>query len=449
MIRFDKKWFNPLYFILNEIKKDDNIRIVLVYGGKSSSKTASITQFLIKELVCYQNNSIAFRKESSSIPSTLKKSFQLAKKTTRLYPAVTEFDRKYVADNGGEIVLKGIDNEEKAKGIESYKYLFLDELNQFEEGEWDQFRMSLRGLKGQKIFAAWNPISINSWVKTKLVDKYNFIDHETWKLPSDQSFVKISEDGRIVLIRTVYQDNFWINGSPCGTYGFKDEALINEYEELKIRNYNKYLVNVIGEWGTPENESPFILTFDRTKHLAPKLERDKTLPIYLSWDFNRNPMCVSVIQTSGKKVRWLEVIKQPNTTIYRVLDYIKVKYPKAMFIVVGDYSGTTKQAIVKDQDESDYFSIIQAELGLSDGQMQQMPNPRIINNQVLVNYCLANLDVLHDERYCQPLIFDYENAQILADGTLKKTKREDPTQQLDALDTARYFYNNVFKGIDL
>src|ERR1035437_3125649 len=34
-ITFKKIWLNPLYFILNDIRKDETIRTVLIMGGKS------------------------------------------------------------------------------------------------------------------------------------------------------------------------------------------------------------------------------------------------------------------------------------------------------------------------------------------------------------------------------------------------------------------------------
>ena len=68
-MRFSKKWYNPLYFIINDLSKDETIRTILIYGGKSSAKTQSICQFLQKELVLNSRSSIALRKESSTIPT--------------------------------------------------------------------------------------------------------------------------------------------------------------------------------------------------------------------------------------------------------------------------------------------------------------------------------------------------------------------------------------------
>lgn len=249
-ITFSKQWFNPLYFILNDIIKDNNIRTVLVYGGKSSSKTVSIAQLQAKELCCHDISSIAFRKESTTIGTTLKKSFDLARSNMFLGQIMDRFDKFYRNnESGSEIQLKGIDDEEKAKGIESYKYVYLDELNHFSFNEYNQFQMSLRGIDGQKIFASWNPVDENSWIKKKLIDTKIWKD-TAYILPSETSFVKISDDGTTILIKTTYLDNYWINGSPCGTYGYKDNNLIKVYNDLKLIDENQYNINVLGEWGT-------------------------------------------------------------------------------------------------------------------------------------------------------------------------------------------------------
>ena len=182
MVRFDKKWFNPLYFILNEIIKDPNIRTVLVYGGKSSAKTLTLTQILSKESALYEDtNSISFRKESNRIKVTLKESFKKGIKTTRLGAAFETMEFSFRCHNGNQIVLSGMDDEEKAKGIESFKYLYLDELNHFSSYEYDQFQMSLRGIEGQKVFASWNPVDIDSWVYTDLIKDVNWINTDKWE----------------------------------------------------------------------------------------------------------------------------------------------------------------------------------------------------------------------------------------------------------------------------
>ena len=93
---FNKKWFNPLYFIINDLLKDESVRTVLIYGGKSSAKTFSVCQALSKEALVKNANSIAFRKESTTIPTTLKKSFEGAINRMYIHPAFEVQDRRFV-----------------------------------------------------------------------------------------------------------------------------------------------------------------------------------------------------------------------------------------------------------------------------------------------------------------------------------------------------------------
>lgn len=98
------------------------------------------------------------------------------------------------------------------------------------------------------------------------------------------------------------------------------------------------------------------------------------------------------------------------------------------------------------RDNLNYYRIIKLRLGLGDAQIQvPTVNPRLEDNQVLVNSLLARYDIeVHDEK-AKGLIYDMQNVKMLADGTIEKGDRTDPTKQADALDTFRYFCN-TFMG---
>jgi hypothetical protein len=72
-------------------------------------------------------------------------------------------------------------------------------------------------------------------------------------------------------------------------------------------------------------------------------------------------------------------------------------------------------------------------------------NPKIEENQLLVNAILEHYPVKIDPDRCQPLIFDLKFVEMLPDGTIKKGDRENPEQQADSLDTFRYYLNRYFK----
>ncbi len=360
-LRLKRNWFNPIYFILNEIEKVPTIRTVLVFGGKSSSKTVSIAQLTTKQAVTKENSTIAFRKEGSLIKTTLKKSYDLAIKSLRVKDVFEPLEFMYRTE-GAEIVLKGLDNEEKAKGIESYKYLDIDELNHFELSEYEQFQMSLRGIDGQKLFASWNPISETSWVKKDLIDSFDWVETDVFgTLPGPYSFVKISTDSTTILIKTTYHDNYWIVGSPCGTYGYRDQNLINYYESLKTRNFNLYRVNVMGEWGQVRTGDEFWKQFDETVHVKP-IGVDTETTIHVSLDENVNPYVTNTIwqiNAAEKEIKQVHEIlsKSPeNNAPKAALQLVKwlrqIDYGNVVY-VYGDPSAGKRSTV--DENSASFF----------------------------------------------------------------------------------------------
>lgn len=444
-IRYSRKWYNPLFFILNELIKENTIRRILVYGGKSSSKTISISQLLVKECIGRRASAIAFRKENAIIPTTLKKSFNLGISSQFLGPAFTTYDRRYLCERGSEIVLKGLDEDEKAKGIESYKYLYLDELNQFDYEEYLQFDMSLRGIEGQKIFASWNPVSETSWVKSKIIDS------DTWTpmnytLPNPESFIHINSDGDTVLIRTNYEDNFWIVGSPSGDYGFVDENLIKLYDKLKFKDPEAYRVNVKGEWGVIKPGDPYVYAFEKEKHEG-STTLDRNREVYLSFDFNRNPITCGVYQHYEiGDIRGIENIQLPNSDIYKLCDRIKDTYRGCMFLVTGDATGRASNALVKDG--INYYTVIKERLELSMTQIRvPTVNPVVSENRMLVNASFHTGKVILDKVKCAPLIFDCQYVGVTEDGDIDKGTRSDPKKRADHLDNYRYYLNTFHKSL--
>lgn len=306
---FKKKWFNPLYFILNDVVKIPEVRFIIVYGGKSSAKTVSISQLIAKECVLNGKSTLAFRKEGASIKTTLKKSFDLAFQTTRLLNGIEPLEFMYRSHTGSEIVLKGLDKEYKSKGVEGYTYVDLDELDHFTHAEFKMINLSLRGKLGQKIFASFNPVDEKSWIKVDYLDKYEFVD-TTYKLPCKDSFVKRSTCGKIILIKTTYEDNYWTVGSPCGTYGYRDENLINEYKELETSDPESYQVNVLGEWGVLKPGRPFFHNYSSKLYRDEDFVYEYNTPLFLQFDFNKNPctMSVSLIDYKRKEWAWIDAM---------------------------------------------------------------------------------------------------------------------------------------------
>lgn len=179
--------------------------------------------------------------------------------------------------------------------------------------------------------------------------------------------------------------------------------------------------------------------YDKDKHSG-KPVLDRNYAVYLSFDFNKNPICCSVIQHYDGVIRVIETVKLANSDIYALCDYINVYYPQCLFMVTGDATGQSTSALVKDN--LNYYRVIQTKLNIGINQFKvPTVNPRIEDNQVLVNSLLANYPVEIHVDGAAGLHFDLANVNISADNKIEKSVRTDVTQQADALDTFRYFCN--------
>lgn len=192
-----------------------------------------------------------------------------------------------------------------------------------------------------------------------------------------------------------------------------------------------------------ENLNAWAYCYDRKKHVG-KTQLNRAHEVYLSFDFNRDPICCGVYQLYNNTVFGIELIKLPSSNIYELCDTILSKYNGCMFIVTGDATGKAGNAITRDN--LNYYTVIRTKLNLSIGQLRVPTiNPPLIENRVLVNSVLHNHNVILDEKLCTGLIFDLEYAAVLPDGSLDKTDRKDPTKQLDALDTFRYLLSTFLR----
>ena len=448
-LRLKKEWFSPLYFHLRKYVDDPKIRRIMIYGGKSSAKTFSVAQLF--NLLSYTTgiSCIAYRKEQTTIKISLKPAFVKAIDTVYLNAVCEVQDFMIRGTKGQNIVFKGIDSEGKIKGIEGFKYILLDELDHYSEEEFMQANLSLRGMQGQKIFATWNPVDENIWIK-KYIDRLDWID-----LPlmikgnkhsqlDKSSFVRKSTDGKTLLIKTTYFDNKWIVGA--NGYGSRDQNLIDEYEQLKTIDPNSYNVNVLGEWGVRDKSNKFAFAFEASKHVG-SVEYNPDYLIWLSFDFNVNPISCTAFQYYDDVLRAIKCFKLDNSNIYELCKLIASYFPDAMFKVTGDASGTSRSAMVADN--VNYYTIIKDELGLIWSQFNiPSVNPRIEENQVKVNAVLYAGLFIADSENCKELIYDLtyveidENKKIIKDRTAESKKS-------DFLDHFRYICNIIWPNMKL
>jgi hypothetical protein len=281
-------------------------------------------------------------------------------------------------------------------------------------------------------------------VKTKIIDP------ETWtecdlSLPSKNSFVKVSKDGRKALIKTLYTDNYWTVGSPCGTYGFVDQNTIDKYESQKEIDYHWYSINVLGEWGVIVPDKPFFYNFKPDKHETTELiPINDNLPICLSFDFNVVLSCLAgQVSVYDRYIRKIKEFHDPsaNMDLPEFIDHIVNYFGKdRRYLITGDASGNNKSAFTSGH--SSGFSIIfnkLRELGVDFEEMVPSSNPSHYNSKLICNYILGKeTDWLISASDCPITCNDYKRMEQDSSGGLNK-KHADANNYGHCGDTARYF----------
>lgn len=273
---------------------------------------------------------------------------------------------------------------------------------------------------------------------------------------------------------TDYQGDAWFMSTPkFGTtyfkeHLFKNEQRFNDWKSWRFTSYDnphlsKYeidsiknqLVDVVFRCEFLAEDvnlsyNRWAFAFDPIRHIAQHLDPitwsgNHNEPLYLSFDFNRNPITCSVVQHYNGTVYFLEQIKLENSDIYKLCDYILTHWGNFLYIVTGDASGKSSSALV--QDNRNFYTVIMEKLRISPMQLKiPSVNPKLEENQVLVNSILQHYNIQIHPHKCKALIYDLENVSMNPDGSIVKENRQDPTQQADCLDCARYYFNTFHKG---
>lgn len=241
---------------------------------------------------------------------------------------------------------------------------------------------------------------------------------------------------------TLPEDTFFQTSLPSDN-PFVTQDQWNNWGNMDER-YQKQFIE--GDWTDFDaTDNRFAYCFDKQLHVG-KTELMRGREVYLSFDFNHDPISCGVFQHIGNDIRCIELIKLGNSNIYDLCDYIIANYGGAMFIITGDATGRATSALVKDN--INYYTVIKAKLDLTFSQIKvPTVNPTLEENRVLVNYVLKNLKVTIDPDKAKALIYDLTHVRVLPDGSLDKKNRRDPKEQADAMDLWRYYLNSFFRHV--
>lgn len=484
------KLFNPNAFHLLKFLQDITIRFIILFGGSSSAKTFSVAQVILIFTLWEGSNTLVLRKVANSIRDTIYQSFKAAAESLGISSFFKFSDGLKIItclSNGARIVFKGLDDEEKIKGLESFKRVVMEELNEFEESDHKQIRKRLRGMEGQQIIQMFNPVNEDCWIKKKLFDtqKWHDIPMEVSlagkTLPRELTEIKslrMNEPTTVlnprtkepevrppntVILQSTYLHNFWVVGSPDGSYGYYDEQCVADFEWDRVHDPYLYNVYALAEWGVIPTGSEFFGSFSRGKHTK-QCTYDPDIALHVSVDNNVLPyISFSFWQIQTDPIITIRQIAEvcaesPNNTVRKAAKLVAKrirKFGTDTIYLHGDASARASNTI--DEQKRSWLDLLisaMEEEGIKVIDCVGQKNPSVPLSGEFINAILEDtfddIRIEVDER-CTNSITDYQSVQKDVNGAiLKKRVKNKATGQTyeeygHLSDTFRYLVCDVLK----
>ena len=189
-------------------------------GSAGSGKSYTIIQKIIIRCCNEPIKVLVCRRYATTLRNSCFDLFKeiLAKWQLTQYVKIRETDMSITFPNGSQIIMVGLDAEEKLLSLNNISTVWIEEAFEVEKGKVEQLNLRMRGAaSNQQLILSWNPISKNSWL-------YNFSVEE----PPENS----------VFIHSTYKDN-----------PFLPPEYIAALDEMETRNPARYRVYGLGEWG--------------------------------------------------------------------------------------------------------------------------------------------------------------------------------------------------------
>ena len=481
------KKLNPNAFYLLKYLNDATIRFIILYGGSSSGKSFSVAQAVLIQTLQDAENTLVMRKVGASISKTIYEDYKVAASLLGISQYFKFIQNSIKCTyNGAKIDFSGLDDPEKIKGISNYKRVQLEELSEFEFADLKQIRKRLRGKKGQQIIADFNPISETNWIKKdwldneKLHDVPMVVEIGSKVIPAELTKVKSLKmnEGKsmvnpktkeieeyppnMVVIQSTYLNNFWVVGSPDGTYGYYDEQCVMDFEHDRLYDPDYYNVYALGEWGVIKTGNEFLNSFNIGKNSG-EYPYIPGLPIHLSVDSNVLPyISVSYWQADLSKGKDMYQIAEttaesPNNSVRRAAKLVSKRlhelgYDDKIYLH-GDASAKAANTI--DDNKRSFMDLFIDTLKKDNWTVEDKvgkKNPLVSMTGEFVNAIfekqLPGLSININDG-CRASIDDYQSVQKDANGAILKTKVKDSvTKQTyeehgHLTDTLRYVVHDI------
>ena len=432
-IVFNKDGFNDIFYELRHDFVNPDLRFIFLYGGSSSSKTYSVCQATILEMLEGDfNNTMILRKYGSDIRDSIYSDMKGIILDWGLGD-IFDLQQNYIrcTITGSYCRFRGLDDSEKVKGLAGFKRVIMEEINQFDEEDFKQIRKRLRGKENQQVIGIFNPINETHWLKTNLFDNLNLTD-----IPTDKDITSIQVGGQennFKVYLLTYLNNKWIVGPH-----YVDKHVISDFEFDKANDYEYYRIYALGQWGKIITGAEFYKYFDVKTHISSKSDTNRLIydpnntPLHISFDENANPyLPCGIFLLQGTKLQQIDEIamKHPLNSVNDICREIKRRYQghRAGMYIYGD--ATSKKQDTKVERGYNFFKLIERELAEFNPQVRvPASNPSVVMRGNFINTILktgyGGIDLsLYEE--CVLSIEDLQHVIEDMDGTKKKTKVKD------------------------
>ena len=392
-------------------------RFLILKGSAGSGKSVFASKKLVFRSIFepHHHRHLVLRKVSKdieeSIFSEIDERISEWKLKNRVYYRVVKNPFKiWIKDS--QFLFTGLDDKERIKSIRNITSITMEEMTEFEELDFDQLNLRLRGITPwyKQTLGLFNPIDEDHWIKRRLFDT------------THQLSTTIHE--------STYKDN-----------PFLDDEYKTLLESYKETNNLYYQVYCLGNWGVVDKSNKFLYAFDDS-HIN-DCSFDPSLPVKLSFDFNLEPFATICYQMPDPNtINVFDSIRLNNSDIYQVCDRVKSKFPDSFFICTGDVSGKNRTGVTAGK--TSYWSVIKDQLALKDPQIRlRGKNIPLIESRVLCNSALQHKNINVDPKL-KELIRDAKYSKVDEKGVLVKDRKDNKN---DFLDTFRYCLDAEFPEI--
>ena len=391
---------------------DDQSRYLVLYGGAGSGKSIFVSQKILLRVVSEPGHRfLCLRKVGKTIKDSIFAEFKQRIIELGLFNQfhINRSEHKFIhLITGNEILCTGLDEPEKIKSIAGITGMWLEEATEFDQEDFDQLRLRIRGQKSNYVqfILTFNPISEDHWIK-------KWIDSKPEDLTFDVS---------------TYKDNLYL-----------DDDYKSVLEGLKNTNSLYYDIYVKAKWGEIDKTNKFLFLWNEN-HIQ-DVDYIDSHPLWFSFDFNVNPMtCIVAQRVDADTIHVLDAIRMNDSSVYTVTDYIKSKYPNYTWTVTGDATGKNRNVTTRGKKTA--WGIIKSELNLRDHQIKlRTVNLDHINSRILCNAVLEHKNVKVDPK-CTELINDCRYGKID-----EKQKLDKKDMGLHFLDGFRYLLDANFPNV--